>query len=344
MSAGQEPRLARSQQSELPPTVLPKTIPTNRPPVPPPPGGVQPVNLRSFTSTRVAIRAHVNGKPIFDDDVMQLVGPNLRYLQGMSEAKQAEKVAELYNQALDKIIEDEIMYQDAVRKLEKINPRALDKLKSLANEEFEKILRRIRDSKMPEDQVKEMLPSLRRQNERNFVAVEYVRSRIMPILQSRIGHHRNEFQKLDTVQWQDVFIVAGGKHPTVADAHRFAEDLIAKCRDSADFAKLVAYDDGDAKLRNGEGAGQRRGEIRPPEVEDILFNMKDNQVEIVDIATGVHIIRLVKRENAGQIPLNEATQKQIRRKLENQIVQREYQRIVRELKQRTVIEVLEPGG
>lgn len=340
-------RVARSQFPEPPPLPAPALPPLKPPLVLPPPETV-PASLTTPPPFRVRIRAHVNGKPIFDDEVMQVLGPNLRYLQSLPEPKRSEKMADLYNQALEKLVEDEIMYQDAVRKLEKFNPRALDKLKSLAGDEFDKILKRIRESGMPESQVREILPTLRKQNERNFIAVEYVRSRVVPIGQSRIGHmeiqeyydtHKNEFQRLDTVKWQDVFILAGGTHPTVTDARRFAEDLVAGCRTSADFVKLVRYDDGDAKLRGGEGIGQRREDIRPVELAQTLLRMKEGQIDIVDIGTGVHIVRVLAREYAGPIPLNEATQKQIRRKLESQIIQREYQRIVRELKQRAVIEI-----
>src|SRR5439155_24113144 len=140
----------------------------------------------------------------------------------------------------------------------------------------------------------------------------------------------------DKVQWQDVFIAVGPKYPTPADAKRFAEDLIARCRTAEDFAKVLTYDEGDSKFRGGEGLGQRRGEIRPPELEPTLFQLKDGQIgPVFELPTGVHIYRLVKREYAGQLPLNDATQKAIRRKLENQVAEREIRQLVRELRDRS---------
>jgi parvulin-like peptidyl-prolyl isomerase len=145
---------------------------------------------------------------------------------------------------------------------------------------------------------------------------------------------------VDRVKWQNVFVAVGPKHPTPADARRFAEELIAKCRTHDDFAKLVEYDDGDSKFRGGEGFGQRKGEIKPAELESYLFKMKDGQIgPPVELATGVHIFRLLKREHAGQVPLDEKTQKSIRKKLEGQIADREYKRVVRELRSRAVVRI-----
>ena len=103
--------------------------------------------------------------------------------------------------------------------------------------------------------------------------------------------------------------------------------------------KLLNHDDRDAQFRRGgEGFGERRPDIRPVELAETLFKMRAGQIEVVDVGSTVHIVRVVQRDVAGQIPLNEATQKQIRRTLTDNMIQREYQRIVRELRERAVIE------
>jgi foldase protein PrsA len=202
---------------------------------------------------------------------------------------------------------------------------------------------------VPEDQVKEIEHTARKLMERNLISTEYARNRILPYLQSivsleQIGEyyeaHKNEFLTVDKVHLQDVFIAVGAKHPTLADARRFATELVAKCRTADDFTKLLEFDDGDSKFRGGDGLGRLRGEIKPAELEPHLFEMKDGQIgPVVELATGVHIFRLLKREYAGQKPLDDNTQKEIRRKLENQIAEREYKRIVRELRGRSVVRI-----
>jgi len=72
--------------------------------------------------------------------------------------------------------------------------------------------------------------------------------------------------------------------------------------------------------------------------------MTDGQIgPMVEVTTGVHLFRLVQRENSGQVPLNEAVQTQIRNKIRNQIFEREFKRFVKELKTRAVVEI-EPGN
>lgn len=343
------PRLARGQVPDGRPTVAPPAAASPAASF----SGTQQTNLTDAGTVRVKIRAWVNGRPIFDDEVMQMALPLLRGADRMPEPQRTEKMTEAFNQALDQLIDQEVMYQDAVKKLEKNNPRALDKLKDLTAQEFDKQLQKMRSGGVDEAQIKDIEHVARKLLERNLISTEYARNRILPYLQSRVSleevreyyeAHKNEFQALDKVKWQDVFIAVGPKHPTLADARKFAEQLIAKCRTADDFTKLVEFDDGDSKFRGGEGLGQRKGEIKPPELEPYLFQMKEGQIgPVVELATGVHVFRLLEREHAGQMPLDEKTQKAIRRKLENQIADREYKRIVRELRSRSVVRVEREG-
>ena len=65
---------------------------------------------------------------------------------------------------------------------------------------------------------------------------------------------------------------------------------------------------------------------------------------MIPYSTGVHLVRVTKRENAGQLPLDDQVQKSIRKKLENQLADREYRRIVRELRTRAVVRVEREGS
>lgn len=372
LARAESPRLARLQQSELPAlkvpvpaapaTPAPATTTPLTPKLPPPPmnpvmtSGVQQTNLVAPRVSKITVRAWVNGKPIFDDEVMQNISPSaLATLNRLPAAQQAEKLTEHFNQTLDQLIEQEVIYQEAVRRLEKMNPTTLEKLRTLAEQDFEKQLQKVRATKkVSDEQLQEFQRQMRRQAERSFISMEYMRSRIFQLINSGIGFqeikdyydaHPNEFRRVESVKWQNVFLAVGPKHPTLADARRYAEDLIAQCRTGDDFIKLVKYDDGDSKFRNGEGAGSRRGEIRPADLEEHLFTMRDGQIgPVVELSTGVHIFRLVARDPGGQIPLNEAVQNQIKNKLRNQLADREYRRIVRELRSRAVIEVERDAG
>jgi hypothetical protein len=56
------------------------------------------------------------------------------------------------------------------------------------------------------------------------------------------------------------------------------------------------------------------------------------------VPNGFHIVRVVSRQHAGLLPLDDKVQKQIRDKLRNEIGQREMKRIVNDLRQNALIE------
>jgi peptidyl-prolyl cis-trans isomerase SurA len=361
-----EPRLARSQVPEqgTPPADAPKAglklppaesnlVPSGNPVLTTSATVISPRQAAALiegSKVRVKVRAWVNGRPIFDDELMQKVGPFVMEAARLPEPGRSEKVAELFTMALENMIDQEVMYQDAVKKLEKHNPKALAKLREMVNNDFEKRLKKIREAGASEEQIREFAHTARRNLERENIAGEYARNRIIGYIEQQVTHevvqeyyerHKNEFKTDDKVEWQDVFIAVGPKHPTLADARRFAEGLLVRYRVDMEFAKIQVHDDGDSKLRGGEGLGQRRGDIRPQELEAPLFELKEGQLgPLVELPTGVHIFRVLKREYAGILPMNDQTQKQIRRNLEKQIAEREYKQLTRELRSRAVIQLV----
>jgi parvulin-like peptidyl-prolyl isomerase len=72
----------------------------------------------------------------------------------------------------------------------------------------------------------------------------------------------------------------------------------------------------------------------------VLFRLRDGEVgPLVELETGFHVVRLVKRQHAGVLPFDSKVQTQIRDKLKGEIFQLEMKRIVRELKRKAVIEI-----
>jgi parvulin-like peptidyl-prolyl isomerase len=307
------------------------------------------------TSRAARILAVVNSEAILDEEVKAASYQAL--LGARSEAEQAD----ILNDALTQLIDREVVLQDAFARLSRgpQGSKFLDKLKGYARKEFEdQWLRRMMKGNhiQNEEEFRAFLHEhhmslemIRRQWERNFMAMEYMRSRLEPYL-SRIGHaqiveyydkHPEEFRVGDSVQWQDMFIAVSEHHNDRAAARRFAEVLVARVRQGEDFVRLAKqFDNGDSSLRNAEGIGSKRGEIRPPEAEPTLFQLRDGQVgPVVELDSGFHVIRLVKRQYAGPVPFDEKVQKEIKDKLRGDVFQREMKRIVTELKSKAVIEV-----
>jgi peptidyl-prolyl cis-trans isomerase SurA len=367
LTAESSPRVTRSQQAEPPdPTFRPPVAPPftappmtapplTAPPVPPALPSTNEIRQTNLTSpakkVRVSIRASVNGKPIFDEEVwQQLPQAALRDVGNMPEPQRTERMAEIYNQSLEAIIDQEVAYQDAVHKLQEGNPKALKELKKISDREFEKRMKTIRESgRVPEAELKEAEYLLKRSQERSLIAGEYMRSRVdgqakyqasIMAIKDYYDKHLNEFQRLDSVQWQDVFIAVGTRFPNVEAARRYAEDLVAQCRTNEDFVRLIQLDEGDSKFRNGAGLGTVKGQIKPAELEETLFRLKEGEIgPVIALSTGVHIIRVTKRDFAGLTPLDEKTQKLIENKIKYQVMEYEQKRIIRELRNRSVIEI-----
>jgi hypothetical protein len=307
---------------------------------------------------RVSVRAWVNEKPIFDDEVRQACSPFFADVSRLPEPQRTAQQVEIFKRELNGLIDREVILQEVYRKLEK-NPKVLEKLNAAANKEFEKQLAnmRKRSGVKNDDELKALiaregttLESMRKQFTRTFLSQEFMKSVVFDRVDPQVGHlqveeyyreHLNEFQKVDTVKWQDLFIALGPKHPTMADVRRFADELIARLKRGEDIKKLVQYDDGDSRYRNGDGYGQRKGEIKPAELEPYLFRMKDGDIgPLVALSTGVHVFRLVKRDYAGQMPFDLKVQQTIVNKIKGEAYGREYKRLLNDLRSKAIVEIV----
>ena len=313
-----------------------------------------PADPGSRESRGARIRAVVNGEAILDEEVVaaafqQMMSP------GMTEAMKAE----LLNKKLTEIIERELLLQDAAARLAR-RKGFMDELKSVADKEFDKQwLQRLMKANNQTDPVvfKRFLQDqgmpvemIRRQWVRNFIAMEYIRSRIEPSI-TRIGHLEvvdyfnktmQEFQVEDSLVWQDIFILKARHGGDPVAARHFAESLVARIRKGEDFVKLAKeFDNGDSSLReNAEGIGRKKGEIRPVEAEPILFGLKEKEVgPLIENDAGFHIVRLTTRTFAGRMTLDNEVQKQIKDKLRGKIFDQEMKRIINDLKAKAIIEI-----
>ena len=286
----------------------------------------------------------------------EAIYPSLLATQSLPEPERSAKRKEIFERALQQLIDQEVILQDCVARL-KDRPIVLEKFKEAADKEFDKKIKTLKErSNIKTDEEFKAwlrlqglsLAGVRRQIVNGFMAQEYMRNRVASAVErvsleqiyDYYNRHPEEFQIADSVTWQDIFIDAG-KFPNGDAARQFAEKLIAKARAGDDFLKLVSqYDNGDSSYRNGEGYGHRRGEIKPADAEPLLFKMQDGEIgPLVELASGFHIVRLVKREHAGLKPFDEKSQTAIRNKLQMEAYEREYKRVLAELKRRAAIEI-----
>lgn len=305
------------------------------------------------------IVATVNGEVILSEEVEFGSLQELGSIRGLPEPLRSQKLNEVLKTTLENIIDREVVLQEAFARLSGAGKEQyLAKLKKYAREDFDRNwLRKNRENSpaKSDEEFRELLRAqglnlemIRRQYERNYMKMEYLRGRIGD-LANRIGHpqieeyyteHPEDFKIDDGVAWQDLFVDAG-RHPNREAARRYAEAIAEKGRAGSkeDFGKLVnEYDNGDSKLRQGAGEGKRRGEISPREAEEALFSLKDGEVRVVEMSSGFHVIRLVKRDYAGLMPFDEKVQRAIADRLKGEIFQREAKRIIADLRHDAIIE------
>ncbi|HEY8505505.1 MAG TPA: peptidyl-prolyl cis-trans isomerase, partial [Gemmataceae bacterium] len=291
---------------------------------------------------QVRIVAMVGKTPVYDGEVREAVSQRLAELIDLAPAARAARRDEIYREELRRLVERELILTDMFAKLEKARPQVIEELREAAAKEADKRFREFRKQRglSGEEEFESLLRSqglslkgLRRQIERNFMMSEYIRNLVFPKV-NRISlgqireyydEHPEEFRAEDRVKWQDLFVRAD-QFPSRQEAKRFAEQLAARARGGEDFVELVKqYDQGDSVLRDGAGVGEKRGEIRPPEVEAVVFSLKEGEVgPVVEMAGGFHVVRVAQRQYAGQRPFDIETQNEIRRKLQNRLGQVEY--------------------
>jgi len=299
------------------------------------------------------IVAVVNDVAILDEEVQSAA-----YAQLAGVRTEADR-ARILKEKLDEIIDRELVIQDAEARLgAKGGGKFLDELRNAASSEFEKqwLHKLMRANNMTDVAAFTVMlrnnglsvTQVRRQWERNFIAMEYTRGRLEGSL-SRISQqevvayyerHADEFKVEESLEWQDLFILAE-KHPTREAARAFAESLADRARRGENFVKLAKdHDNGDSSLRpDADGIGNKRGDIRPAEVEPTLLSMKAGQVSgAIEMGAGFHVVKVTKRVEAGRMPFEAKLQRGIREKLRNDAFMKEMKHFVSGLRRLAVIQ------
>jgi hypothetical protein len=307
----------------------------------------------------VKVRAKVNGVAILDEELRNATHGALMQARDIPDPEQRQaRRAAILQQALDQLIEREVILHDALEHMKgEAGQRIMEKLKASAGKEFDKEVREMkkRAKCQSDEDFKQILllqgaslEGMRRQFERTWIATEYMRFKVSGVIE-RIGlgdvyeyfrQHPDQFQVQDSVQYQDLF-VAANKHGGLLGARTFAQSILARARAGEDFGQLVKqFDEGVGQFNTSAEAPKRHGEVDPPEIEVHLFNLKDGILgPLVELESGVHVFRLVKREYAGTMPFDAKTQKFIMQKLKNEAGKREWNRVLKEMKEKAVIEV-----
>jgi hypothetical protein len=267
-----------------------------------------------------AIRATVNGVPILDGEVRSACFYLLQQTQSLPEGERQVRQKEILDKTLEALLERELVLQEANARFGGKNSKFMDKLKEAAAREFDrqvvKSLKAQNGIKNDEEFKAKLraqgvsLESLRKQFEKQFIYQEYLRFRAGPALE-RIGHeqirdyynsHAEEFQTVDSVDWQDLF-VAASRHPSREAARQLAEQIRQRAIKGDDFVKLVKeHDNGDASYRNARAsATARRDQARRGRVGS-LCTQRRPVGPLVELTNGFHVVRLINASTPARWP------------------------------------------
>lgn len=272
--------------------------------------------------------------------------------------KDEAKAKAIYQEELRRVIERELVLVEMEAKLKKLGkPAVMDQIKEYAGQTADRRLRMFKDrfKAKSDDDLKGILavqgltlPVIRRQMERQVMADEYVRTTMkergktvgLADVRRYYDAHPAEFATADKVKWLDIFVSAA-KFPSREAARAHAEQVRAAAAGGADFVALCkAHDHGLAANQNAEGIGSKRGEIRPEEVEPVVWATAAGGVgPVVETPTGFHVVKVAERQTAGLRAFDQALQDEIRDKLMRDLQEAEYKRLVEQLWQRGTVHV-----
>lgn len=312
----------------------------------PPPPGME-------GDPQVRIVASIGVTPIYESEVREAVYQRMGELMRLPATQRAVREKEMFKEELRKIIDRELVIDEMVAVIQKSKQQAaLNKLQEAAAKEAKQRLEDFKkDRGIPSDEVfRDALRAqgltvggIRRQIERGFMMQAYLREKLGPYM-DKIGlaevreyyaAHPDEFQAEDRVGWQDLF-VRFDRFRTQDEARQYAARLAGQAARGADFAKLASeYGMGDSKFRNGAGVGEKPGEIFPADLEPTILALKAGQLTVKETETGLHILRVAERTYAGTRPYDEKLQIEVKRKLQNQVYEREVRRFLDTLWKRT---------
>ncbi|HVK16264.1 MAG TPA: peptidyl-prolyl cis-trans isomerase [Fimbriiglobus sp.] len=295
---------------------------------------------------------------ITDDEVWQMVRQRaVEYIRLTGTDRDARE-KELFREELRKLIDRELILADFLAKVKKNKPHLVDVIKDDAARQVTRQIREIKKQNnfKTEAEFAEVLKAqgisaqaLKRQLERNAMMNMYLgqflkdKANVASLAEvvRYYEEHPDEFKVEDRLKWLDLF-VSYRRFNTTVEARQYAEHLLKQIRDGADFVQVVKqHGHGDSALRDGEGVGTKRGEVKPPELESMLFGMTAGQVsDLIPTETGFHVVKVLERDVAGVRPFDEKTQTFIRNKLGALVQKAEYDKLIEDLWRKTNVEVM----
>ncbi|HEV7505309.1 MAG TPA: peptidylprolyl isomerase [Thermoanaerobaculia bacterium] len=260
------------------------------------------------------IVAKVNGQAIKKDDLLK--GAQVVQMQLAQRGQPIALTPDVYRRVLDELVGITLLQQEA--KAQHIAPsdQELDQQVAARKKQFpseEVYQKALKQTGLTE--------ALFRQQYRDQLAVQkYVESQVIsktPVSEQATkdfyDKNKGQIRSPDRMHLRHILIAVNAK-TSPADkekAQAKAEDLHKQIVGGADFAKLAAAnsDDPGSKVRGGDLGWVSPGQI-PPAFEKAAMALKANEISpVVESQFGFHIIELLERQAAAQVPYEQVKER-----------------------------------
>jgi peptidyl-prolyl cis-trans isomerase C len=287
--------------------------------------------------------AKVNGQAIKKDDLLK--GAQVVQMQLAQRGQPVALTPDVYRRVLDELIGITLLQQEA--KAQHIGPteQELDQQVAARKKQFpseEVFQKALKQTGLTE--------ALLRQQTRDQLAVQkYVETQVIskaPVSDQATkdfyDKNKDQIHSPDRMHLRHI-LVAVKNTATPAEKEKAkakAEDLHKQIVDGADFAKLAAAnsDDPTSKVRGGDLDWVSPGQA-PPTLEKAAMALKPNEISpVVESPFGYHIIQLLERQAAAQVPY-EQVKDRIGMMLKQKQAQESVQARIKELKAKSKVDV-----
>lgn len=289
--------------------------------------------------------AIVNGKAItYEDFENQLAMFKQQVLRGQTGQLPEALNQRLKEQVIQRMITDELLFQQAVKKGIKIETETIDN-------EIKRIKGQFQDEQQYREQLKRVgltEKSIRAQLRQNMTVRQLVKDEIVPQVnvtpedaKKYFETNKEKFQTPERVKAQHILIKVedADSKEQKDEARKKLKDLQKRVLAGEDFGTLAKeHSEGPSNVRGGDLGYFTRGKMVKP-FEDAAFNLELNEVsDIVETQFGYHLIKVTDHQAAKEATFEEV-QPKIMNTLFNEQVQKKLEPYVLALREKASIEV-----
>lgn len=289
--------------------------------------------------------ADINGKAIaYSDFERQMTMFKRQVMQGRPGQLPETLNEQLKDQVINKMINDELLFQHAAKKGIKIETETIDA-------EIKKIKSRFKDEKQYQQQLKTIgldEKKLRGQINQRIAINQLIQKEIVPSVKVTDDNAKkyydantDKFRQPEKVRARHILmkVEKGDSEEKKAEAKKKLQDIQKRILAGEDFGTLAKENSqGPSNVRGGDLGYFTRGRMVKP-FEDVAFKLTPNEVsDIVETQFGYHLIKVVDHQDASDPPF-EAVKSKIMSFLFNEQVQKKMEPYVNTLREKAKIEI-----